>query len=108
MLGALDPSEARLILGRQPLEARTPRTLTDVDQIEAELRVTRNRGYAVIDQEVELGLRSVAVPLRGLRGRVVAALNVGLSVSDASIDEIVERYLPPLLRVQSELVGLPG
>ncbi len=67
------------------------------------LDAARADGYAVVDQEVELGLRSIAVPLLTARGVTVAALNIGLPVRGDKIGEIVDRYLPSLLSVQSEL-----
>ena len=71
-----------------------------------EIEVTGHRGYALIDQEVEIGLRSIAVPLKSVRGQTVAALNVGLAASVASMDDLVERYLPALLSVQRELARM--
>lgn len=77
--------------------------MTGIDALLDELEATRNRGYALIDQEVEIGLRSIAVPVKTVRGQTVAALNVGLAASVASMEDLVERYLPPLLSVQREL-----
>lgn len=71
-----------------------------------EIEVTGHRGYALIDQEVEIGLRSIAVPLKSVRGQTVAALNVGLAASVASMDDLMERYLPALLSVQRELARM--
>ena len=103
LLAALDIASRQKILGLSHLEARTDRTITDIEMLMAEMETTKGRGYALIDQEVEVGLRSIAVPLKNLRGQTVAALNVGLPATAASMDELVERYLPPLLNVQSEL-----
>lgn len=64
---------------------------------------TRSRGYAVVDQEVELGLCSIAVPLYGMRGRIVAALNTGVAAVQAGPEELVNLYLSELLRVQDGL-----
>lgn len=102
-LAALEVDRRRAVLEMSRLEARTPRTVTDIDALLVELEATAMRGYAIIDQEVEIGLRSIAVPLRNLRGQTVAALNVGLSVTAADMEELVQTYLPPLLHVQSEL-----
>lgn len=106
LLAALDVSGRQSLLERSHLEARTERTLIDMGALLAELETTRGRGYALIDQEVEVGLRSVAVPLVNIRGQTVAALNVGLPATAASMDDLVERYLPPLLGVQAELRGM--
>jgi IclR family pca regulon transcriptional regulator len=106
LLAALDMASRERILGRSHLEARTDRTITDIEMLMVELDETKARGYALIDQEVEVGLRSIAVSLKNVRGQTVAALNVGLPATAASMDELVERYLPPLLSVQSELARM--
>ena len=57
----------------------------------------RDRGYAIVDQELEDGLRSAAAPVQGSDGAVVAAVNVSVHASRASVDDIEERLVPPLL-----------
>lgn len=103
LLAALPEPEAARRLHARPLAARTPLTLTDPDAVMAELRIVRAQGYAVIDQEVELGLRSIAVPLLNARGVAVAALNLGLPVHAGDAGTLVTRYLPALTRVQGDI-----
>ena len=103
LLAALTVAEARQILEAAPRPSRTPLTVTDLDALTAILTATRAQGYALIDQEVELGLRSIAVPLTNARGQTVAALNVGLSAGAEPVETLGERYLPALRRVQAEL-----
>lgn len=103
LLAALPQSDASSILERTSRLARTPRTITDIDSLMDELAQVRSQGYAVIDQEVELGLRSIAVPLFNLRGKVVAALNLGLPAAGMARDELVPRYLPSLRHLQDEV-----
>ena len=62
------------------------------------------QGHAVIDEELEVGVRSVAVPVRG-RGGVVAAMNVGMSAARVSMHEVHERILPALREAAAELDG---
>ena len=69
----------------------------------ARIRQARTEGHAVIDQEIEPGLRSIAVPLYDMRGQVVAALNTGVAAVQSSAEELVPLYLPALLRVQEGL-----
>ncbi|SOC84186.1 transcriptional regulator, IclR family [Ensifer adhaerens] len=102
LLAALDPSEARDVLASHPRPARTDRTVTEIDAILEILLETAARGYAFIDQEVEIGLRSLAVPLVNGRGATVAALNVGLAASGETRESVVERLLPSLLKARSE------
>lgn len=106
LLAALDREEQTAVLEKSDRRARTALTLIEIDALMEELVSTRQRGYALIDQEVELGLRSIAVPVHNIKGQTVAALNVGLSASAASMEDLVERYLPALLSVQSELARM--
>lgn len=106
LLAALGPEEARRILEATPLVARTERTVTEIGALMAELDAVRRNGHAVIDQEVEIGLRSIAVPLHTIRGKTVAALNVGLAANAEPLDTIIARYLPALKAVQAELATM--
>lgn len=103
LLAALAPAEARQILEAGPRPSRTVHTVTDLDALMDILGQVRAQGYALIDQEVELGLRSIAVPLTTARGQTVAALNVGLSAGTEPVSALTERYLPALRAVQAEL-----
>lgn len=106
LLAASAPDEVRRILEAAPPVARTRWTLTDTDALLDELEKTRQRGYALIDQEVEIGLRSIAVPLRTTRGNTVAALNVGLAATAEPVEMLAERYLPALKAVQAEIASM--
>ncbi|MFC9845712.1 IclR family transcriptional regulator C-terminal domain-containing protein [Streptomyces sp. NPDC060223] len=74
----------------------TPRTITDPQQLLAELDRVREAGYSLTDEELEEGLRSVAVPVRERGGRVVAAVNVALHSSRRTVEECVRDILPEL------------
>lgn len=100
LLAALPPEEARARLGEGPFPARTCLTLTRPAEVMAELDQVRSQGFALIDQEVEIGLRSVAVPLLDARGRVVAAVNVGFAAMADGDEQVRARFLPGLLSVQ--------
>lgn len=106
MLAALPATAAMDVIGSSPLPARTPRTLTDPAAILSELAQVRDQGFAVIDQEVELGLRSVAVPLVNARGQIIAALNVGLAAGPEPIADLAARLVPDLSAVAAQLRGL--
>lgn len=106
LLAALDPQEARSILASHPRPARTDRTVTEIEALMAILAQTGAQGFALIDQEVEVGLRSLAVPLVNARGATVAALNVGLAASGDPPESIAERLLPPLLNVKRDFTRL--
>lgn len=106
LLAALPEAAARDILGTSPLPARTALTLTDPESIMAELARIRTQGYAVIDQEVEMGLCSIAVPVLNARGRTIAALNIGRPAAAAPFDLLPDLLLPALNKVQTELRSL--
>lgn len=99
LLAALPEAEARERLGSVPLPRRTPHTLTEPEAVMAELARVRAEGYAVIDQEVEIGLRSIAVPLLTTRRIIVAAVNLGLPARSEPIEGLAARYLPALQTV---------
>ncbi|MFE9995584.1 IclR family transcriptional regulator domain-containing protein [Streptomyces avermitilis] len=85
------------------LVAPTPRTVTDPEELRAVLGRVRRDGYALVDGELEEGLRSIAVPVRERGGRVVAAVNVALHSSRRTPEECVEEVLPELLATASRI-----
>ncbi|OWY05299.1 IclR family transcriptional regulator [Thioclava sp. NG1] len=103
LLAALPPEDARAAVEASDLTPRTAYSLTDPGEILARIDQVRRDGYAVIDQEVEIGLRSIAVPLYDIHGRVVAALNTGMAASADPAETLIETYLPELTRVQTGL-----
>lgn len=102
LLAALPEDAARAVLNG-PLPARTPMTLTDPDAIMARLAQIRAQGFELIDQEVEIGLRSIAVPLLNARGAVVAAVNIGVAAVQKAPEDLQRAYLPALLQAQASL-----
>jgi IclR family pca regulon transcriptional regulator len=106
-LAALAESELDAYLARADLRALTANTVTDPARLRAELDRIRAQGWALVDQELEEGLRSVAAPIRDRAGRVVAAVNVSAHASRASRDTVRRVLLPPLLatagRIEADL-----
>lgn len=76
----------------------TPKTITRLPQLHARLDKVRAQGYALVDQELELGVRSIAAPLHDAGGRTVAAVNVSTHVSRTSQEEVESDFVPELLR----------
>jgi len=103
LLAAMTDTEARKVLADSALVQRTRYTFTDPDAIMLEIERIREQGYALIDQEVEIGLRSIAIPLYDARGTTIAAMNIGVAATQKSAEQLVQRYLPAMRRVQSEL-----
>jgi IclR family pca regulon transcriptional regulator len=88
-------------------ERRTPKSLHTRRQLERQLAVVRNQGYAVVDEEVELGLRTIAVPIRNTRGIVIAALNVAVRASRIPVEDMPRILLPLLAPAQEALSQIP-
>jgi IclR family pca regulon transcriptional regulator len=108
LLAALEPAELEAYLERTPLRPLTPHTLTDPHLLRQELARVREKGYALVDQELELGLRSIAVPVHNARGKVLAAMNIGVQAGRVSQAELIDNLLPVLRRAARSLVPLLG
>lgn len=85
------------------LRAYTERTVVSVARLREILSEVRVSGYAVVEEELEVGLRSIAVPVRGASGVVHAALNVGAQATRVSTRQMEEEFLPVLRRGAQEL-----
>ena len=95
------------------LDRLTTRTVTTPKALRAELARVRAQGWAVVDQELEEGLRAVAAPIRDRAGRTVAAINVSAHASRTALDAVRRKLLPPLLataaRIEADLpTRIPG
>jgi IclR family pca regulon transcriptional regulator len=96
LLGAEPPEALASYLERVTLQAHTCRTVTSKPQLKAAIEAARVDGYSIVDQELEIGLGSISVPIRNPAGRVLAALNVCCPSSRSTVDEMRERILPEL------------
>lgn len=106
LLSDLDPAELRRRLEPSSFEQGTgPNAVRDLAGLEASFAAIRQQGYAVQDQEVAHGLRSIAVPIRGKEGRYVAAANIAVQASQYELSELVERFRDALMDVCDELSG---
>jgi IclR family pca regulon transcriptional regulator len=113
LLADLPTDELDRHLASTKLERLTDRTITDPDELRTVLAEVRKQGWALVDQELEIGLRSVAAPIRNTEGRTIAALNCSAAAARVSIDELRSRFLPSLLRTadlvsESLLRGSPA
>lgn len=103
LLAALPPEELDERLARTRLAARTDFTVVDATALRGIVASVREHGYAVNDEELELGLRSVAAPIRDGRGEVVAALNVAAHAGRVSRQQLEQAFLPPLLEAATAI-----
>ena len=104
LLAGMEPEELDAFLERAELLRLSARTITSQDKLRAELARVRRQGWAMVDQELEQGLRSVAAPIRDRGGRVVAAVNLSAHASRTSLDAVKRTLLPPLLAT-AERIG---
>lgn len=102
-LAALPPAELDRVLAEPTRSGLVPRWQPDLAERDAELREVRARGWAVTDQQLALGIRSVAAPLRDGSGRVIAAVNVNAHAAETTIEHLVEHHLPLLLQTAGEI-----
>jgi IclR family pca regulon transcriptional regulator len=103
LLAALDPCDVDAVLAEPTRSGLTPRWQPDRAEREAELREVRARGWALTDQQLTLGIRSVAAPLRDGAGRVVGALNVNTHAAETPVDHLIGHHLPLLLKTAGEI-----
>lgn len=97
LLAHLPPQNFDAYLANAPFEALTKRTITTAADLRRHLALVRQRGWAFADQESEVGIRTVAVPLFNHSNKVEAALNVSGHAARVSMEELRRRYLPVLL-----------
>jgi IclR family pca regulon transcriptional regulator len=108
LLAALGSERVRALYAARPLDRHTPRTISSVDELLAELGAVDWRGYALADEELEPGLRSAAAPVRGPNGRVVAAVNVSTATARVTREQLLEQFLPALLRTAAAISARLG
>jgi IclR family pca regulon transcriptional regulator len=106
LLAQLPEPELAAYLARTELLPRTEHTVTDPDALRALLAQVRRDGYAINNEELELGLRSIAVPVRGASGNVLAALNVGAQSARVAPQRMIDEFLPVLRQGAQDLAML--
>jgi IclR family pca regulon transcriptional regulator len=103
LLAGLDDAALEAYLACVAPEPLTPHTITDPGALRAELARVREQGWAMVDQELEEGLRSLAAPVRDAAGSVVAAVNVSAPARRGTADQVREELLPPLLEAAAAI-----
>jgi IclR family transcriptional regulator, pca regulon regulatory protein len=103
LLADLPPEKLEELLASIVFTRYTERTVSGAEKLRQILRMVQRNGYSMIDQELEHGLRSLAVPIRNPTGKVVAALNVGAHAQRISLQDLLMRFLPHLKAAAQEL-----
>ena len=112
LLANLPEDELEERLSRIEIHPLTARTVKGKDELRVILAATRKQGYAATDQELEEGLRSLAVPIRDASAAVVAALNVSVHASRGSMAVLRRDFLPfarqAVAGIEADLTGARG
>jgi IclR family transcriptional regulator, pca regulon regulatory protein len=103
LLAALPPEEAERVLAEPSRSGIVPPWQPSAAERAAALREVRARGWALTDQELAAGIRSVAAPLRDGDGHVIASLNVNAHAAETSVEVLTDSYLPLLLQAASAI-----
>ena len=103
ILAAMSEAELQAYFAKVTLRAYTERTVVSEQRLREILIEVRQCGYSVVEEELEIGLRSIAVPVRGASGATVAALNVGAQATRVTRAQLEQNFLPALLNAASEL-----
>jgi len=104
LLSGLPDADILRIVGPAPLERRTARTIVKIPELLKEIRSVEANKYAISDEELEIGLRSLAVPVRGRDGKIVAALSVSAASPRIRVSELRKRFLP-ILAANADLLS---
>jgi len=106
LLAHLPPAELDRMLEGRTFEKLTPNTVTDTEELRAILKRTAQQGWSLTDQELEIGLLSIAVPLRDRTGRVAAAINVSTHASRTTPQQLIDTVLPVLREAAGKIVSI--
>ena len=106
LLAGLDDAEVLQRLRASDCRARTRHTVTAVEALLAKVQQARRQGWCLVNQELEEGLVSMAAPLVGRGGRVVAALNISGQANRTGPKQMQDELLPPLLAAAHAISGL--
>jgi len=102
-LGFLDEAELWCRLRSLRIEARTPATITDVQALFDRVREDHAQGFSIVDEELERGLRAIAVPIVDRDGQAVAALNLSTHSTRTTRNEMRDQFLPSLRAVAERI-----
>jgi IclR family transcriptional regulator, pca regulon regulatory protein len=103
LLAAMPLEQAERVLAEPSRSGITPRFLPTAEERAATLRQIRARGWALTDEELAAGIRSVAVPLRDGDGRVIASLNVNAHAAETPVEVLTGQHLPLLMQTASAI-----
>jgi IclR family pca regulon transcriptional regulator len=103
LLAALPPSAVAGVLAEASRSGINARWQPSAEELETSLREVRAKGWALADQDLAPGIRSVATGVRDGDGRVVAAVNVTVHAAETSVETLIDEHLPRLLRTAADI-----
>src|SRR5437762_1335329 len=103
LLAELPPDELERVLAQPSRSGIAPLWRPEAEELDRALCEVRTRGWALADEHLAYGIRSIAVPLRDGTDRVIAALNVSVHAAETSIEILTEKYLPLLLQTAAAI-----
>jgi IclR family transcriptional regulator, pca regulon regulatory protein len=103
LLAGLSEADLDAYLSKVDIEKLTPRTVGSITALRAELTRVRAQGFALVDQELEEGLRAVAAPIRDRAGRVIGSVNISTHASRTSLESMRRTLVPPLLAAAARI-----
>lgn len=103
LLAQLPEAELDAYLERVTLERHTDKTVTDKRELKQRILEVRKQGYAIADQELDSGLRSLAVPAFDANGKLLGAINMSTNAARVNLDTLTKEYLPLLQRKASDI-----
>lgn len=102
LLSALTDSEIERLIDESPLRRLTVHTKVQFRDILREIKAARSSGYATNEEEVEVGVRTIAVPIRDRSGGIIASLSTSAPIGDAAPDALI-KLLPELQAARSRI-----
>jgi IclR family pca regulon transcriptional regulator len=103
LLANLPQPELEQLIADMTLASRGPNTITTKEALRAELELVLDEGIAVNDEELAAGLVSIACPVRGENGEVVAAINLAARTSMIGAEDMIDQFLPALLAAADDI-----
>ena len=96
LLSDLSPTDLKRFLDSATIERRTPKSIINLQELAVRIGEASRDGFAIVDEELEIGLRSIAVPMRDRMGRIIAAINVSTQSVRFSTEDMRREILPKL------------
>jgi IclR family pca regulon transcriptional regulator len=103
LLAGLADEQVEKYIAKVEFRKLTPHTITDVTEFRQKLDEVRSQGFALVDQELEEGVRSIAAPITNSRGDVIAAMNISCHAARVTVSRMKSEFRPRLLATAEEI-----